>query len=124
MPDLTPEQRAEQILRSEETSDVMPPYRCLPPADSEWLRFKIAKVATALTLAHQQGQLEQWKKHICGAHQLPNGEPQPTCACIRCIEEAIRHEREACARIVEESEAAELGQLMEISAAIRGRVGT
>ena len=57
---------------------------------------------------HETATLEQWKKHNCHVHTLPSGAPQPTCACLLCIETAVRAERARCIQTVRDAVVQEL----------------
>ena len=64
--------------------------------------------APCLAAYAEQVRLEQWKKHICYVHNLPSGAPQPTCACLLCIETAVRAERARCIQTVRDAVVQEL----------------
>ena len=91
------EQVARRLLTGEETSDVFPPYRCLPPADREWLEFKIKKVAMALAEARREG-VDKAINAFMQDHNTPKGrceddEGNVVCGCEQLADTMRRRSR-------------------------------
>ena len=57
-------QKIYHILKSEETIDTDPPYRCLPTGDNTWLTLKTTHI---LNYLHSQGVVIQSNNYYLGS---------------------------------------------------------
>lgn len=53
---------ARMLLEGSETVDIIPPYRCLPPPNKEWLEEKVKRIGKVI--AAKDAEIEKLKKEL------------------------------------------------------------